>query len=91
MEIEDKRKLPFLDVHITRDAEFRIFQTAVYHKPTHTDHVRQESFVLYSSDLDTHFIPVGREGGGEWATVNCHPRASKPCLEGGGDVAIDLS
>ena len=37
MDIEDKRKLPFLDVEVTRDAESDIFQTAVYCKPTHTD------------------------------------------------------
>ena len=37
MEIEDKRKLPFLDVQVTRDPESGIFQTAVYRKPTHTD------------------------------------------------------
>ena len=37
MEIEDKRKLPFLDVEVTRDAESGIFQMAVYRKPINTD------------------------------------------------------
>ena len=37
MEIEDERKLPFLDVEVTRDAESGIFPTAVFRKPTHTD------------------------------------------------------
>ena len=51
MDIEDKRKLPFLDVEVTRDAESDIFQTAVYCKPTdrylhcesyHPAHVKTE-------------------------------------------------
>ena len=45
MEIEDKRKLPLLDVEVTRDAESGIFQMAVYRKPTHTDrYLHYESY-----------------------------------------------
>ena len=45
MEIEDERKLPFLDVEVTRDAESGIFQTAVYRKPTNTDwYLHYESY-----------------------------------------------
>ena len=45
MEIEDERKLPFLDVQVTRDAESGIFRTAVYRKPTHTDrYLHYESY-----------------------------------------------
>ena len=45
MEIEDERKLPFLDVQVTRDAESGIFRTAVYRKPTRTDrYLHYESY-----------------------------------------------
>ena len=45
LEIEDERKLPFLDVQVTRDAESGIFRTAVYRKPTHTDrYLHYESY-----------------------------------------------
>jgi len=37
LEIEDDRKLPFMDVQVTRDTESGTFQTAIYRKPTHTD------------------------------------------------------